>query len=161
MNLRLRRKNQKHPLTKTRSNLSRSMAGSLLFHLGSCAMNGITLKEFKDPMEHNRKMVLDVSQELQWDTHRGEIIRDSVNVVAAVADFLNANDHYHALIKVYYSNEIRKHIESANLMAHSFNDALLKAGVDQSRTAYEVDHDKNNTYVFYEKNQKVKIFLNR
>lgn len=105
-------------------------------------------------------MMLDVSEQLQWDTHRGEIVRDSVNVIDSVVTFLNAHENYRVLVKVYYSNQLRKHIESANLMAYNLNNAFLKAGVSESRLAYEIAYDKNKTYVFYGKNQKVMIFLN-
>lgn len=147
--------------TRKRLILSFNLTGSLLFFLFSCVASEVTLKELSDSNERKDRLVLDVSKELQWDIHSGEIFRDSMNVIDSVVGFLTLHDNYCVVIKVYYSNQLRKHIESANLMAYNLNKAFLERGVSESRLLYEIAYDKNKTYVFNEKKQKVKIFFNR
>lgn len=74
-------------------------------------------------------------------------------------NFLEVNDDFSVRIVVNYSNQLRRHAESANLLGFNINKSIESLGIHKSRIDYTINYDEKSKIPFYSKNQDIKFYL--
>lgn len=146
---------------KTRSSLLSSLAGSLLLVFSSCTSSYVTINELTSGSNAENRIILDISEDIELDTHTGKVIKDSLQRINEISQFLKSQPNYKAKVIVYYSNQLRKHIESAFMIGYNIEKLILENEIEDKRVSHEIEYDESHTYVFYDKHQKVLIYFKK